>query len=132
MTRILSAPAVRLRSSQPTDEGTEAEGRSGFRALTFVFAIAAAYFLGARRDDGRPVDPVAGFHLGNGARLERINWLGDTSEKGIREGAGLMVNYLYDLDEIERNHEAYANAREIVASTAIRKLAKAEPRLSLA
>jgi malonyl-CoA decarboxylase len=67
---------------------------------------------------------VARFHLGNGARLERINWLGDRSRKGLRESAGIMVNYLYDLDEIEENHEAYANQREIVASAAVRKLLK--------
>jgi malonyl-CoA decarboxylase len=81
--------------------------------------------------DGRPIDPVARFHLGNGARLERINWLGDTSPKGFRESAGIMVNYLYDLDEIEENHEAYANQREIVASAAARKLLKAESRQRL-
>ena len=58
--------------------------------------LAAHYFLIAKSADGRPVDPVARFHLGNGARLERINWLGDTSEKGLREAHGLMVNYRYE------------------------------------
>ena len=52
---------------------------------------------------------MARFHLGNGARLERLNWLGDTSPKGLREAHGLMVNYLYDLTHIETNHEAFAN-----------------------
>jgi malonyl-CoA decarboxylase len=88
--------------------------------------LAAHYFLRARTPDGRAIDPVARFHLGNGARLERINWLGDQSRKGLRESAGIMVNYLYDLDEIEENHEAYANLREIVASPAVRKLLKTE------
>ena len=88
--------------------------------------LAAHYFLKAKTPDGRAVDPVARFHLGNGARLERINWLGDRSRKGLRESAGIMVNYLYDLDEIEENHEAYANQREIVASGAVRKLLKPE------
>jgi malonyl-CoA decarboxylase len=88
--------------------------------------LAAHYFLKVKTPDGRAVDPVARFHLGNGARLERINWLGDTSRKGLRESAGIMVNYLYDLDEIEENHEAYANQREIVASGAVRKLLKPE------
>jgi malonyl-CoA decarboxylase len=94
--------------------------------------LAAHYFLKVKTPDGRAIDPVARFHLGNGARLERINWLGDTSRKGLRESAGIMVNYLYDLDEIEENHEAYANQREIVASGAVRKLLKPEakpPRL---
>ncbi len=83
---------------------------------------AAAYFLTARTRSGAPVDPVARFHLGNGARLERINTLGDLSDKGVQQAHGTMVNYLYDLDEIEKNHEAYAEARTIVASSTVRKL----------
>ena len=71
------------------------------------------------------MDPVARFHLGNGARLERINWLGDVSEKGLREAHGIMVNYRYDLKEIERNHEAFANDGEIVTSRAVRTLLRA-------
>ena len=87
-----------------------------------VEPLAAYYFLKARRDDGRVIDPVARFHLGNGARLERINWMGDLSRKGVAESYGLMVNYLYDLAEIERNHEAYANAHAVVASTSVKRL----------
>jgi malonyl-CoA decarboxylase len=64
---------------------------------------------------------VARFHLGNGARLERLNWLGDNSAKGLREAQGLMVNYLYDLRFIEANHEAFANDGTVVASTAVRR-----------
>ncbi len=91
-----------------------------------VEPLAAHYFLKVKTPDGRAIDPVARFHLGNGARLERINWLGDRSRKGLRESAGIMVNYLYDLEEIEENHETYANQREIVASQAVRKLLKPE------
>jgi malonyl-CoA decarboxylase len=69
-----------------------------------------------------PVDPVARFHLGNGARLERINWMADESEKAIAQSHGLMVNYLYDLAEIEKNHEAYAEGRTVVAATAVQRL----------
>ncbi|MBS0242857.1 MAG: malonyl-CoA decarboxylase [Proteobacteria bacterium] len=87
-----------------------------------LLALAAHYFLVARSHDGKPVDPVARFHLGNGARLERINWLGDVSEKGLREAHGLMVNYLYDLKDIERNHELYANTGEVAASRSVRAL----------
>jgi len=65
---------------------------------------------------------VARFHLGNGARLERLNWLGDGSDNGITQSYGLMVNYLYDLDDIEKNHEAYAEGRRVVASSAVRRL----------
>jgi len=95
---------------------------------TVLEPLAAHYFLKARTAKGRLIDSVARFHLGNGARLERINWLGDLSQKGLRESAGIMVNYLYRLDDIEKNHEAYANQGEIVASNAVKKLLKGEGR----
>ena len=94
--------------------------------------LAAHYFLRARNSKGRIIDSVARFHLGNGARLERINWLGDLSAKGLRESAGIMVNYLYRLDDIEKNHEAYANDQEVVASSAVKKLLRGEGRRLLA
>ena len=90
--------------------------------------LAAHYFLKARTPKGRLIDSVARFHLGNGARLERINWLGDVSPKGLRESAGIMVNYLYRLEDIEKNHEAYANQGEIAASQAVKKLLRGEGR----
>jgi malonyl-CoA decarboxylase len=90
--------------------------------------LAAYYFLKARTPKGRLIDSVARFHLGNGARLERIDWLGDLSPKGLRESAGFMVNYLYRLDDIEKNHEAYANQGTIAASSAVKKLLKTEGR----
>ncbi|MET0707973.1 MAG: malonyl-CoA decarboxylase family protein, partial [Tardiphaga sp.] len=93
-----------------------------------VEPLAAHYFLKAKLPRGGPVDSVARFHLGNGARLERIDWLGDVSPKGLRESAGLMVNYLYRLDDIEKNHEAYADHYEIAASSAVKKLLKTEGR----
>jgi malonyl-CoA decarboxylase len=91
--------------------------------------LAAHYFLRARNPKGRVIDSVARFHLGNGARLERIDWLGDLSAKGMRESAGIMVNYLYRLDDIEENHEAFANNGEVVASSAVKKLLRGERRL---
>jgi malonyl-CoA decarboxylase len=90
--------------------------------------LAAYYFLKARTPKGRLIDSVARFHLGNGARLERINWLGDLSPKGLRESGSIMVNYLYRLDDIEKNHEAYANEGEVVASSAVKRLLKGEGR----
>ena len=90
--------------------------------------LAAHYFLKARTPKGRLIDSVARFHLGNGARLERINWLGDVSPKGLRESAGIMVNYLYRLEDIEKNHEAYANQGEIAESQAVKKLLRGEGR----
>ena len=90
-----------------------------------VLRAAAFYFLHAKSRNGAPVDPVARFHLGNGARLERINWLADMSENGLGQSHGLMVNYLYDLDDVEKNHEAFAQQRTVVASSAVTKLVKA-------
>jgi malonyl-CoA decarboxylase len=93
-----------------------------------VARAAAWYFLHARSRTGAPLDQVARFHLGNGARLERINWLADVSEKAISQSHGLMVNYLYDLADIEKNHEAYAENRTVVASSAVTRLARAAAR----
>jgi malonyl-CoA decarboxylase len=89
--------------------------------------ILCARYLHERRDkDGAPLDPVARFHLGNGARIEQINWRGDVSAKGMRESCGLMVNYLYRLEEIERNIEAYARDKQIAAATRVRNLMRDE------
>ena len=92
------------------------------RARPFLQAAIAHYFLQAKHASGKPADPVARFHLGNGARLDRINWMGDTSAKGLRQSAGFMVNYRYDLGQVERNHEAYANRGEVVASLGVRRM----------
>jgi malonyl-CoA decarboxylase len=92
-----------------------------------LLRAAAYYYLRAKNRRGLPADAVARFHLGNGARLERLNWLGDGSENGINQSYGLMVNYLYDLDDIEKNHEAYAEGRRVVASNAVRRLLQGAP-----
>jgi malonyl-CoA decarboxylase len=73
------------------------------------------YLLRARRK-GAPVDSVARFHLANGARLERLNWMGDPSKVGIRRSLGLMVNYVYRRADLERNHEAYVKRGKVVAA----------------
>ena len=91
-----------------------------------LLRLAAHYFLLAKARDGRPVDPVARFHLGNGARLERINWLADVSPKGMAEAHGLMVNYRYEIRDIERNHEAFANEGVVAASRQVHGLLKRE------
>jgi malonyl-CoA decarboxylase len=104
------------------DENWAANPESAARARKALEPLAAYYLLKARRPDGRVIDSVARFHLGNGARLERINWLGDLSVKGLFESYGVMVNYLYDLAEIERNHEAFANQGVVAASSAAKKL----------
>ena len=74
---------------------------------------------------GRARDPVAHFHLSNGARIERLNWRGDISENGFRQSAGIMVNYLYDPQRIEENHEIYVGEGKRAVSTALRRLARA-------
>jgi malonyl-CoA decarboxylase len=75
-----------------------------------------AIYLTRRPSPGNRIDPVARFHLGNGARLERINWLGNTELRAIQESFGIMVNYLYDHDSIENNHEAFVRGGTIVRS----------------
>jgi malonyl-CoA decarboxylase len=89
--------------------------------------LAARYLTLAKasRGDGRlPLDPVARFHLGNGARIERINPLADASPKGLTQSIGVMVNYLYDLDELEQNVETFAREGAIANSAAVRRLAR--------
>ncbi len=86
-----------------------------------LLRAAALYFTQAKAGGNLPRDSVARFHLGNGARLERINWLGDLSDKGLTQGHGLMVNYLYQLDDIEENHEAFADRGEIIISGEVRQ-----------
>jgi malonyl-CoA decarboxylase len=85
--------------------------------------LCAHYLLYAKQDQ-EPRDPAARFHLVNGARLARLNWLGDTSATGMRQSAGMMVNYVYRLAEVERNHEAYARDRTVVASRRFEMLAR--------
>ena len=87
-----------------------------------LLRLCAQYLLLEKGRLGRAADPVAHFHLTNGARVERLNWQGDLSEKGLQQSAGIMVNYLYQLDHIEANHEAYRGEGRVVASSAVRHL----------
>ncbi|PJF08447.1 malonyl-CoA decarboxylase [Pseudorhodobacter sp. MZDSW-24AT] len=87
-----------------------------------LLACAARYFLRAQGAARQVLDPVARFHLGNGARLERLNHLGDISAKGVKQSYGLMVNYLYDPDQIEANHEGFAERSDVAASEGVRSL----------
>lgn len=87
-------------------------------------ALAARYLVTAKGKSGQPVDPVARFHLGNGARLEAIHADADLSENGQRQAHGVMVNYVYDLAEIEANHFALTELGAVVASKAVMALAE--------
>ncbi|MGO6946804.1 malonyl-CoA decarboxylase [Rhizobium johnstonii] len=102
--------------SWPDNENTASE------VERVLLPLAARYFLTERTPEGRPIDPVARFHLGNGARLERLNFLGDRSAKAMQQAHGLMVNYLYKLDDIVANHEALAQRGEVIASPAVKSL----------
>jgi malonyl-CoA decarboxylase len=89
--------------------------------------LVARYLVAARSANGLPLDPVARFHLGNGASLDQLNMLGDLSPRAMAAAHGVMVNYRYRLEDLERNHEAFATSREIIAAPAIRKLAESSP-----
>ncbi len=108
--RLLRGPLLRLCARYLTTTRVP-EGRS-----------ARAGEAGGAR--GRALDPVAHFHLSNGARMERLNWLADTSAKGLAQSCGMMINYRYKLGEIDANHEAYTGEGKVSASSSIRSLGK--------
>lgn len=88
-----------------------------------LLAACASYLLTAKRDL-EPFDSVARFHLKNGARLERINWMGDSSARGMKQSGGIMANYVYELEGLQRNHEAYSRSGEIAVSRRVERLAR--------
>jgi malonyl-CoA decarboxylase len=102
-----------------------ARGEVGALAERMLMPLCAQYLVHARRggSSGEPLDPVARFHLSNGAVLERLNWLGDTSAAGMQRSCGMMVNYVYRLAEVEHNHELYVNQRRVLASRGAEQLA---------
>ena len=102
--------AARVHASPASSPGLAHESWSD-EDLRTLQRLCALYLLQTSATDERPSDPVARFHLNNGARLERINLRADLSRKGLQESFGLMVNYLYDLNRIEVNHESFANDR---------------------
>jgi malonyl-CoA decarboxylase len=87
--------------------------------------LAARYLLEAKADDGGPLDPVARFHLGNGAEVHEIHAGADLSAKGRQQSCGAMVNYLYDPARVEQNHEAFATHQTIAAARGVKALAVA-------
>ncbi|HVM77980.1 MAG TPA: malonyl-CoA decarboxylase [Stellaceae bacterium] len=89
-----------------------------------LLRLAARYLITEKAGQGRALDLVEHFHLSNGARVERLNWLADRSEKGMQQSAGMMINYLYRLDEVEANHMAYTGEGKVSASSALRSLAR--------
>ncbi len=93
-------------------------------SLQKVLPPLCSHYLLHATHDGAPADPVARFHLGNGARAERLNWLADTSARGVKNCAGMMVNYVYHLDQIEDNHEHYVREHRVAATHDMRRLAR--------
>lgn len=85
--------------------------------------VAAHYLTRAKRADGLPLDPVARFHLGNGAQVHAVHMGADMSPRGIEQSGGVMVNYLYDLDKVPQNHERFTSKHEIATSSEVRSLA---------
>ena len=130
-----------LRTAAPADGAAHETGAAALRAILGkrgwlrdpamrraaeapLLRLGARYLLTADGRRGRALDSVAHFHLSNGARVERLNIGADTSEKGVRESASMMVNYLYDPARIEDYHEDYAGSGKRNASTAVRRLAR--------
>lgn len=104
------------RVRQPVGRVVEADVMAALQKL-------CAHYLLNVKSGRMPKDPVARFHLGNGAILHQLNVAADLSPKGIAQSAGIMVNYLYDLPHIEENHDAYFDEGKIAASKAVRRLA---------
>ena len=113
------APEVALLNE--ADWFADAELAARLRPL--LMGLCAHYLTAAKRNN-EPLDAVARFHLGNGARMEKLNWLADTSKPGMQRSAGLMVNYVYRLADVEKNHEAFVREHEIAASHELKKLAR--------
>ena len=101
------------------DKAQELDAKSPVRKMLLQ---CAAHYLGTEWQDGKPLDPVARFHLGNGARVEQLNWAGDPSVKGLKQSCGLMVNYLYDLKRLDK-HRALLAQGKIAVSAEIERLA---------
>jgi malonyl-CoA decarboxylase len=98
-----------------------ADGRLS-QALRHVLEKLCARYLLREKADGRPLDPVAQFHLTNGARVNRVFWLADTSARGMSQSYGMMVSYRYELDEVDRNHERFLNGGHVPASGRVSRL----------
>jgi len=88
-----------------------------------LLPLCASYLLDAKRGT-EPLDPVARFHLGNGACLDRINWLGDRSAEGFSRSAGITANYLYDLRNVDTNHDFYRRTHAVIAARQVEILAR--------
>lgn len=119
-------------SPEALAEGEWAQDKAQARRLRQPLLQLGAHYLATAkgRKGSLPFDPVARFHLGNGARIERLNFLADTSAKGFRQSFGLMVNYLYAPDDLEDNVEAFASAGRVAMTAEVRRLARVATKTS--
>ncbi len=115
---LLEASRVAVQDEDPTPlQELDAEARYW----------AAYYLVEAKRQNGLPLDPVARFHLGNGAQLYDVHAMADVSTNGLNQSCGVMVNYLYDLARVEQNHEQFVRSQTVAQSRAIQSLLRAGP-----
>ncbi len=126
--QVLAEVGIDLSLDALSDGGWAADKQRVRSLREPLLRLAARYLATAKQGGGEagpPFDPVSRFHLGNGARVERLNYLGDASPKGFRQSFGMMVNYLYDPDDIEANLEAFVSAGTIALSSGVRRQARA-------
>jgi malonyl-CoA decarboxylase len=116
------ASLTTLSQEEQTQVKEYLDGTIGQNELMPTLLKLCAYYLFNAKKRDKPDDPVARFHLGNGAGLERINWEGNLTETGLKQSAGIMVNYLYDRNTLTRNHEAYEQNHKIACSNSVIKL----------
>jgi malonyl-CoA decarboxylase len=119
-------PAIAALARTETGTGWLDTAKTDASLKQMILRVCATYLTRHASAEDR-ADPVARFHLGNGARLERINWLGNTAPRGIQESFGIMVNYLYDVETIESNHEAFVNDGTVMRSADVDALLAAGP-----
>ena len=129
LTGVLSEPtadASRLARLRDSLDGHQAPPAIAPSLQSDLMRLCAYYLLHAKQGKA-PMDPVARFHLANGAQLHRLNWMGDTSEAGMRRSFGIMANYIYRMSELERNYETYTRDYTIASSSDVTRLARRSP-----
>ena len=113
-----------LADLQVDQDGRWAKSDSQTASLKPVLERLCAHYLMSAKSGDQPLDPVQRFHLRNGARLERVNWLGDRSTKGLKQSYGMLVNYVYDSAAVTRNHERYVYENNLSCSSSVAALAR--------